>query len=130
MQHNAPQLIPEYHDARDPAQFGIRVPFVRPSMPRAAAVEADFAAASLGHSCAVTGNTCRITFTGVTVERNPFGLPPFTLPSPMDALPREARDALMSGGFQSGAFDTTFVDAETRVSRGDRGELRVFVKEA
>ena len=88
------------------------------------------AAASLGHSCAVTGNTCRITFTGVTVERNPFGLPPFTLPSPMDALPREARDALMSGGFQSGAFDTTFVDAETRVSRGDRGELRVFVKEA
>jgi hypothetical protein len=48
----------------------------------------------------------------------------------MDALPREARDALMSGGFQSGAFDTTFVDAETRVSRGDRGELRVFVKEA
>jgi len=44
MQHNSPQLIPEYHDARDPAQFGIRVPFVRPSMPRAAAVEADFAA--------------------------------------------------------------------------------------
>jgi dTDP-4-amino-4,6-dideoxygalactose transaminase len=44
MQHNSPQLIPEYHDARDPTQFGIRVPFVRPSMPRAAAVEADFAA--------------------------------------------------------------------------------------
>ena len=35
-------------------------------------------------------------------------------------LPRE-----LSGG----SFDTSFVDTELRISRGDRGELRVFVKD-
>ena len=38
------------------------------------------------------------------------------------------REALSSGGAQAGAFDTTFVDGDVRVSRGDRGELRVFVR--
>lgn len=87
-----------------------------------------FGAASLGHSYVITGRTARITFTGVTVESNPFGLPAFTLPSPLDALPKEARDAARNAGGGSGAFDVTFVDADARVSRGDRGELRVFVR--
>ena len=85
-------------------------------------------AASLGHSYVITGRTARITFTGVTIESNPFGLPAFTLPSPLDALPKEARDAAGNAGGGSGAFDVTFVDADARVSRGDRGELRVFVR--
>ena len=91
-------------------------------------------AAALGHAYVVSGRTTTITFTGVTVEEAPFGLPAFKLPSPLDALPREARDALEGAGetagvgIGSGAFETTFVDADARISRGDRGELRVFVK--
>ena len=84
--------------------------------------------ASLGHTYVVNGSTMRITFTGVTVESNPFGLPKFTLPSPLDALPEELRSAALGAGAQSGAFDTTFVDDDVRVSRGDRGETRVFVR--
>ena len=30
--------------------------------------------------------------------------------------------------FRGGAFDTTFADGDLRVSRGDRGELRLFVR--
>ena len=70
----------------------------------------------------------KISFTGVTVESAQMGLAPFRVPSPLDALPAEARQALTGAGLQSGAFDTTFVDADVRVSRGDRGELRVFVR--
>jgi hypothetical protein len=69
-----------------------------------------------------------ISFTGVTVESSPFGTGPFKLPSPLDALPREARDALTNAGARSGSFETTFVDDDVRVSRGDRGECRVFVR--
>ena len=84
--------------------------------------------ASLGHSYVVAGATTRITFTGVTLESNPFGLPRLTLPSPLDALPEEAKEAAFGAGLRSGAFDTTFVDDDVRISRGDRGETRVFVR--
>jgi len=84
--------------------------------------------ASLGHEYVVDGVGMKISFTGVTVESSPFGSMPFKLPSPLDALPKEARDALVGAGAQSGSFETTFVDADVRVSRGDRGELRVFVR--
>ena len=33
-----------------------------------------------------------------------------------------------NAGARSGSFETTFVDADVRVSRGDRGETRVFVR--
>jgi dTDP-4-amino-4,6-dideoxygalactose transaminase len=39
MQGEGAPLIPEYHDAGDPLRVGIRVPFVRPALPPAAAVE-------------------------------------------------------------------------------------------
>jgi hypothetical protein len=84
--------------------------------------------ASLGHEYVVDGVGMKISFTGVTVESSPFGSMPFKLPSPLDALPKEARDALVGAGAQSGSFETTYVDADVRVSRGDRGELRVFVR--
>lgn len=84
--------------------------------------------ASLGHEYVVDGRGMKISFTGVTVESSPFGSMPFKLPSPLDALPKEARDALVGAGAQSGSFETTYVDADVRVSRGDRGELRVFVR--
>ena len=40
----------------------------------------------------------------------------------------EVREALTGAGVQSGSFDTSFVDDDVRVSRGDRGEMRVFVR--
>mgnify|MGYP001269218498 CR=1 FL=1 len=48
--------------------------------------------------------------------------------TPLDALPEDAKEAAFGAGLQSGAFDTTFVDDDVRVSRGDRGETRVFVR--
>ena len=84
--------------------------------------------ASLGHTYVVAGSTTRITFTGVTLESGAFGLPRVTLPTPLDALPEDAKEAAFGAGLQSGAFDTTFVDDDVRVSRGDRGETRVFVR--
>ena len=84
--------------------------------------------ASLGHAYVVAGSTTRITFTGVTLESGAFGLPRVTLPTPLDALPEDAKEAAFGAGLQSGAFDTTFVDDDVRVSRGDRGETRVFVR--
>ena len=111
--------------------------------------------ASLAHDYTVQGNTTNITFTGVTVT--PGGaaasLPAFTLPSLAQtiesALPDFLRPpgtdaaadtegaplALVSAGanpslqtLQSGTFETPYVDEDLRISKGDRGELRVFVR--
>jgi hypothetical protein len=51
------------------------------------------------------------------------GLPALRTPELPEALrpPAEARSA---------RFDVTFLDPELRVTRGDRGELRVFIKDA
>jgi len=35
-------------------------------------------------------------------------------------------EALSSQG--AGIFDTTFCDGEMRITRGDRGEIRIFIK--
>jgi len=88
------------------------------------------AMASLMHTYVVEGNKMTITFTGVTLDvPNPFGLPELTLGSPLDLLPEEVRSKVTSSGFQSGSFDTTYVTNDMRVGRGDRGELRVFVRD-
>lgn len=47
-------------------------------------------------------------------------LPPLELPRLPDAL----RPPSNTG---SGEFEVTYVDEDTRITRGDRGELRVFV---
>ncbi|KAK3286511.1 plastid-lipid-associated protein [Cymbomonas tetramitiformis] len=80
---------------------------------------------TLAHSLAVMGpSTVRITFESTTVDVDGGGidnLAPFTLPQ----LPKELQ---LPPVLRSGAFDTTYADDEMRVSRGDRGELRVFIK--
>jgi hypothetical protein len=35
-------------------------------------------------------------------------------------------EALSSQG--AGIFDTTFCDSQLRITRGDRGEIRIFIK--
>lgn len=47
-------------------------------------------------------------------------LPPFELPRLPDAL----RSTSNPG---TGEFDVTYLDSDARITRGDRGELRVFV---
>ena len=42
MPDDAFPLIPEQHDAGDPARHGIRVPFVRPALPKAEALAEAF----------------------------------------------------------------------------------------
>lgn len=64
----------------------------------------------------------KITFEKTTVKTTGSlsQLPPLELPQIPDAL----RPASNRG---SGEFEVTYLDEDTRITRGDRGELRVFV---
>lgn len=83
--------------------------------------------ATLAHSLEATGETgVRIEFTEVQLRlRGVKGARPLALPSPLKAL---GIDAALPASLRGGAFDTTFLDGEARISRGDRGETRVFVR--
>lgn len=81
--------------------------------------------ATLAHTFEVTSsNGIRIVFEKTTV--NPTGglsqLPSFDTPP----LPEFLRQPSNTRG--AGNFDTTYLDEDFRISRGDRGELRIFVK--
>jgi len=80
--------------------------------------------ATLSHSLNLKGpKTIEITFENVTVRVGGAlrGIRPLAPPQ----LPEQFRPP---PALRSGSFATTFVDSEMRVSRGDRGELRIFVK--
>ncbi|XP_010905827.1 plastid-lipid-associated protein 6, chloroplastic [Elaeis guineensis] len=81
------------------------------------------ATATLAHKFELIGSSkIKIIFEKTTVK--PTGslsqLPPFEVPRLPDAL-RPPSDT------RSGEFEVTYLDADTRITRGDRGELRVFV---
>ncbi|XP_073012169.1 plastid-lipid-associated protein 6, chloroplastic [Typha latifolia] len=81
------------------------------------------ATATLAHKFELVGTSnIKIKFEKTTVK--PTGsfsqLPPFEVPRLPDAL----RPPSNTG---SGEFEVTYLDADTRITRGDRGELRVFV---
>lgn len=67
-------------------------------------------------------SSIKITFEQTTVKAsgNLSQLPPLEVPRIPDAL----RPPSNTG---SGEFEVTYLDTNTRVTRGDRGELRVFV---
>ncbi|KAL5990512.1 Plastid-lipid-associated protein 6, chloroplastic [Asimina triloba] len=79
--------------------------------------------ATLAHKFELIGSAkIKIKFEKTTVK--PRGtlsqLPPLELPRLPDALRPPANTG-------TGEFEVTYVDEDTRVTRGDRGELRVFV---
>ena len=81
--------------------------------------------ASLDHTFEVTSdNGIRIVFQKTTVQ--PTGglsrLPSFDT----SQLPEFLRQSSTTRG--AGSFDTTYLDEDFRISRGDRGELRIFVR--
>ncbi|XVF38494.1 hypothetical protein REPUB_Repub20aG0106900 [Reevesia pubescens] len=79
--------------------------------------------ATLAHKFELLGTAkIKITFEKTTVKTkgNLSQLPPLEVPR----LPDNLRPPSNTG---SGEFEVTFVDADTRITRGDRGELRVFV---
>ncbi|XWS39163.1 hypothetical protein CRYUN_Cryun18bG0026500 [Craigia yunnanensis] len=79
--------------------------------------------ATLAHKFELLGPAkIKITFEKTTVKTkgNLSQLPPLEVPRIPDAL----RPPSNTG---SGEFEVTFVDADTRITRGDGGELRVFV---
>ncbi|CAM8979467.1 unnamed protein product [Rhodiola kirilowii] len=79
--------------------------------------------ATLAHKFELIGSSAiRIIFekTSVKTTGNLSQLPPFELPK----LPDGLRPPSNTG---SGEFEITYIDDDTRVTRGDRGELRVFV---
>lgn len=65
----------------------------------------------------------KITFEKTTVKTtgNLSQLPPLDVPR----LPDGLRPPSNNTG--SGEFEVTYLDSDTRITRGDRGELRVFV---
>lgn len=58
--------------------------------------------------------------TTVKTTGNLSQLPPLEVPKIPDSL----RPTSNTG---SGEFEVTYIDSDTRITRGDRGELRVFV---
>ncbi|CAN1180770.1 Plastid-lipid-associated protein 6, chloroplastic [Linum perenne] len=79
--------------------------------------------ANLAHKFELIGSAkIKINFEKTTVKTtgNLAQLPPLDIPR----LPDGLRPPSNPG---SGDFEVTFLDADTRITRGDRGELRVFV---
>ncbi|KAJ8765211.1 hypothetical protein K2173_011471 [Erythroxylum novogranatense] len=79
--------------------------------------------ATLAHKFELIGSAkIKIVFEKTTVKTtgNLSQLPPLEIPRIPDAL----RPPSNTG---SGEFEVTYLDADTRITRGDRGELRVFV---
>ncbi|KAI3746716.1 hypothetical protein L6452_09155 [Arctium lappa] len=79
--------------------------------------------ATLAHKFEIIGPCLiRITFEKTTVKTtgNLSQLPPLEVPQ----LPEQFRPSTNRG---SGEFEVTYLDSDLRVTRGDRGELRVFV---
>ncbi|KAH6834646.1 Plastid-lipid associated protein PAP / fibrillin family protein [Perilla frutescens var. hirtella] len=79
--------------------------------------------ATLAHKFELIGTSgIKIIFDKTTVKTtgNLSQLPPLDIPRIPDGL----RPPSNTG---SGEFEVTYLDSETRVTRGDRGELRVFV---
>ncbi|NP_001311707.1 probable plastid-lipid-associated protein 6, chloroplastic [Nicotiana tabacum] len=79
--------------------------------------------ATLAHKFELIGSsTIKITFEKTTVKTTGIlsQLPPFEVPR----IPDQLRPPSNTG---SGEFEVTYIDSDTRVTRGDRGELRVFV---
>lgn len=64
----------------------------------------------------------KITFEKTTVKTtgNLSQLPPLEIPRLPDALRSPSNPG-------SGEFEVTYLDSDTRITRGERGELRVFV---
>ena len=64
----------------------------------------------------------KITFDKTTVKAtgNLSQLPALDVPRIPDALRPQSNTG-------SGEFEVTYLDSDTRITRGDRGELRVFV---
>lgn len=64
----------------------------------------------------------KITFEKTTLKTtgNLSQLPPLEIPRIPDALRPQSNTG-------SGEFEVTYIDSDTRITRGDRGELRVFV---
>ncbi|KAD7478007.1 hypothetical protein E3N88_01143 [Mikania micrantha] len=79
--------------------------------------------ATLAHKFEIIGtSTIRIIFEKTTVKTtgNLSQLPPLEIPQ----LPEQFRPSTNRGSFD---FDVTYLNSDLRVTRGDRGELRVFV---
>lgn len=78
--------------------------------------------ATLAHKFELFGSTkIKIRFEKTTVKTtgNLAQLPAFELPR----IP----DSLRPPNTGSGEFEVTYLDSDIRITRGDRGELRVFV---
>ncbi|CAN6363287.1 unnamed protein product [Urochloa humidicola] len=82
------------------------------------------ATATLAHKFEIVGTSgVRIDFEKTTVKTKGSlaQLPPLEVPR----IPDNLRPPASNTG--SGEFEVTYLDGDTRVTRGDRGELRVFV---
>ena len=86
------------------------------------------ATATLAHKFEVVGTSgVKITFEKTTVKTKGSlaQLPPLEVPRVPDNLRPPSSSS--NAGSGEGEFEVTYLDDDTRITRGDRGELRVFV---
>jgi len=83
--------------------------------------------ATLQHSYSILGaRTVRIVFEGTVVK------PKGGLNNWLDSIPEIITPDLLSmldDSFRSAAFDVVYLDKDLRITRGDRGEYRIFLRE-
>lgn len=79
---------------------------------------------AMQHTYAGT-STFRITFEKTSVKTGDFNS---TSPLPSISTPEIPEFLRPPSPARSGQFETTYLDKDFRVSRGDLGELRVFVR--
>lgn len=86
--------------------------------------------ARLKHTFSLEGAaTIRITFQDTIVQGSGGlagwldNLPQFSIPQ----IPRSLREG--TKGLRGATFDVSFIDSRMRITRGDRGELRVFLRD-
>ena len=91
-------------------------------------IEAPRVIACLGHSYSISGaRTMRITYDRTTLQ--PRG---GILSSLVESIPELSIPSVLNfldDSFRSSSFDVVFLDRDLRITRGDRKEVRVFIRE-
>lgn len=99
-----------------------------PLAPAGVSAAVPTATARLKHSFEVDGaSTVRITFEDTEVKLG-GGLGGWLNAVPTLALPSLPEALRPPRGMRAATFDVTYLDPDMRITRGDRGEVRVFLK--
>eukprot|EP00741_Cyanophora_paradoxa_P012613 tig00020614_g12187.t1 len=102
---------------------------LRPRLPAGLDLPSQKLSLTIGASCAVVSpRRVALTIQDKTVRARGRGVRPLRLPSASPFSRDNAGDFFFAPLRPSGYFDVTYLDGDVRVSRGSRGEVRVFTR--